>query len=85
MDDDEEADSGLLNISISDSEEDDAAAACSQPQANGKTSEGRTGQSEAGFQAVKASYRPKLDNGHVRLIPWARPLLGEDRCANRAL
>lgn len=52
---DEEMDSGLFNISLSDSE---------GSQAEEKAD--RNAQSEAAFQKVKSGFRPKIENGEVR-------------------
>jgi hypothetical protein len=43
---------GLLNIEISDDERDNQRAK-------------RTGQNEQDFQAIRATYRPKVENGNV--------------------
>lgn len=58
MDDD---DDGLLNIHLCDSDDEQSA-------------KKRTGQSEDAFQAVKAGYRPKRQNGNVRLVSPRRTL-----------
>lgn len=64
MDVDDNTDSGLFNISISDSEaEDDVDVSHGIAQAGGKRD--RTGQSEAQFEAVKRDYRAKVENGNV--------------------
>ncbi|KUI74216.1 hypothetical protein VM1G_09781 [Cytospora mali] len=57
---DDDIDSGLFNISISDSEEDDVD--ISHGIAQGRD---RKGQSEAQFQTVKRDYRPKVENGEI--------------------
>ena len=54
-------DSGLLAINLSDSEDSSEASKPKQAQTRAE----KTAQSEAGFQAVKASYRPKVENGEV--------------------
>ncbi|KAJ4395911.1 hypothetical protein N0V93_000127 [Gnomoniopsis smithogilvyi] len=55
---DEDLDSGLFNIALSDSEGEDGNAAT-------ETARDRTGQTEDEFQAVKRAYRPKVDNGEI--------------------
>lgn len=62
---DEEVDSGLLNISISDS--DDASGSEARGAAVSRAE--RNAQSEAAFQQVKSEYRPKIENGEVRRQP----------------
>lgn len=59
---DDDFDSGLFNISISDSEGDDVDISHGFAQA---TKVDRKGQSEAQFQVVKRDYRPKVENGEV--------------------
>lgn len=59
--DDDELSGGLFNISISDSEGDDAVDV-SHGLAQGRD---RTGQSSAQFDAVRRAYRPKVENGEV--------------------
>lgn len=59
---DDEAD-GILNIALSDSDSE-------QPTAK---STRRTDQTEAEFQAVKASYSVKIENGNVFAPPPPRP------------
>lgn len=54
---DNDLDSGLFDIALSDSEGDAGAAT--------ETVRDRTGQTEGEFQAVKRAYRPKVDNGEV--------------------
>lgn len=57
---DEELDSGLFNISLaSDTEDGD------DHQDTSKAQKDRTGQTEEQFQAVKRSYRAKIENGEV--------------------
>ncbi|ROV99602.1 hypothetical protein VPNG_07715 [Cytospora leucostoma] len=63
MDVDDNIDSGLFNISISDSEEDDVDV--SHGIAQGGAKRDRTGQSEAQFEAVKRDYRAKIENGNI--------------------
>lgn len=58
---DDDLDSGLFNIALSDSEGEDGGAAT-------ETTRDRTGQTEEEFQAVKRVYRPKVDNGEVSLL-----------------
>lgn len=53
---DDDLDSGLFNIALSDSEGEDATT---------ETTRDRTGQTEEEYQAVKRAYRPKIDNGEV--------------------
>lgn len=57
----EELDSGLFNIALSDSESDSSQKAAAPRD--------RTGQTEDAFQAVRAAYRPKVENGEVSLQP----------------
>lgn len=52
-------DSGLFNITLSDSEGEDGGAVT-------ETTRDRTGQTEDAFRAVKRAYQPKLDDGEVR-------------------
>lgn len=57
---DEELDSGLFNISLaSDTEDGD------DHQNTSTSQKDRTGQTEEQFQAVKRSYRAKIENGEV--------------------
>lgn len=56
---DDDLDSGLFNIALSDSEGEDATT---------ETTRDRTGQTEDEFLAVKRAYRPKFDNGEVSLF-----------------
>lgn len=67
---DDDFDSGLFNISISDSEGDDVDISHGFAQASKVD---RKGQSEAQFQVVKRDYRPKVENGEVRK-PAAKPV-----------
>ena len=60
----DDVDSGLFNISISDSEGDDVDVSHGLAQGGAKGRD-RTGQSEAQFEAVKREYRPKVENGEV--------------------
>ncbi len=53
-------DSGLFNISLSDSED-----SSSQPKAEAQSRADKTAQSEADFQGIKASYYPKVENREV--------------------
>jgi DNA-binding XRE family transcriptional regulator len=63
MSDDEGIGSGLLGITLSDS---DSEAELGDKDAAAKTSqEKRTGQSEAEFREVKRTYRVKIENGEV--------------------
>jgi hypothetical protein len=73
--DDEELDSGFLNISISDSE--DAGDGGSETASRAD----RKAQSEADFLALKASYRPKVEIGEVRRDPHS-PTPAVDRWVN---
>ncbi|KAK7746304.1 hypothetical protein SLS53_002263 [Cytospora paraplurivora] len=73
MDVDDNIDSGLFNISISDSEEDDVDVSHGIAQGGGKRD--RTGQSEAQFEAVKRDYRAKLENGEKLTKQEAQELL----------
>ena len=59
---DDGLDSGLFNIALSDSEE-----SSSTPK-EAKSRAEKTAQSEADFQAVKATYRPKIENGEVGVL-----------------
>lgn len=57
----EDIDSGLFNISLgSDTEEDAEGQDASKPPARD-----RTGQTEEQFQAVRRTYRAKVENGEV--------------------
>lgn len=59
-----EVDSGLFSINLSDSEDGDAGASgCGS---GGAAARDRKGQTEAEYQAVKATYRPKVENGEVK-------------------
>lgn len=59
--------SGIFAIALSDSEDDGAAA--NDPSAGAPQS--RTGQSEEDFQAVRRTYRVKVENGEVGSpFPW---------------
>jgi hypothetical protein len=60
---DEEVDSGLLAISISDSED---SAAESKTPAGDDAREARTAQSEAEWRCVQEGYRVKVENGEVK-------------------
>lgn len=55
----DDMDSGLFNITLSDSEGEDGGNTSTEPARD------RTGQTEDDFQAVKRAYRPKIDNGEV--------------------
>lgn len=57
MADDEVLDSGLFGIQLADSDEETADVAAEKA--------ARVGQSEEAFQAVKRSYRVKVENGEV--------------------
>lgn len=72
----DDVDSGLFNITLSDSEDGDSGQATSGD-TNGAARD-RTGQTESEFQAVKTSYRPKVDNGEVSCflpLSYLRPRL----------
>ncbi|KAK4138864.1 hypothetical protein BT67DRAFT_438170 [Trichocladium antarcticum] len=56
----------LLSLSDSDSEPDSAAA----PTTPAATRADRTALSEQAFQALKQTYRPKLENGEVSTPPF---------------
>jgi hypothetical protein len=58
----DDEDGGLLSIALSDSDSDQQACASS-------TKASRTGQTEEEYQAVKRSYRVKVENGNVSPIP----------------
>lgn len=67
---------GLFSINLSDSEDGDADQEQQQQQQQRTTTASnggsgavrdRTGQTEAEFQAVKTSYRPKIENGEVSI------------------
>lgn len=70
---------GLFSINLSDSEDGDADQEQQQqrttPASNGGSGavRDRTGQTEAEFQAVKTSYRPKIENGEVSIDFSASP------------
>lgn len=60
----DDVDSGLFSINLSDSEDGDAGASgCGS---GGAAARDRKGQTEAEYQAVKATYRPKVENGEVK-------------------
>ncbi|KAJ8107850.1 hypothetical protein ONZ43_g6608 [Nemania bipapillata] len=59
MDEVDDLDSGLLGIALSDSDAESGDNAKKVPQ------EVRTAQSEADFQAVKRTYRAKVENGEI--------------------
>jgi hypothetical protein len=61
----EELDPGFLAISISD--DDDSAAEAAEPKQARIPGTARTGQSEEDFQAVRRTYRVKIENGEVSL------------------
>lgn len=61
---DDDIDSGLLGISLSDSEDGDAPTTTA--------TRDRKGQSDASFQAVKQDFRPKVENGEVSHGPPCR-------------
>lgn len=66
---DDEIDSGLFNINLSDSEDGEAGQTTFDTATNGGgAGRDRKGQTEAEFQAVKASYRAKVENGEVSLL-----------------
>lgn len=73
---DDDLDSGLFNIALSDSEGEDAAT---------ETTRDRTGQTEEDFQAVKRAYRPKVDNGDVSVFLIGGGGLALDPAISRAL
>lgn len=56
----DDVDSGLFSINLSDSEDGDA----NSGSGSGAVRD-RKGQTDAEFQAVKAFYRPKVENGEV--------------------
>ncbi|KAK3365719.1 hypothetical protein B0T24DRAFT_669916 [Lasiosphaeria ovina] len=69
---DNDMDSGLLNISLSDSEGeegqadiDTAAAAAAADAQQQQSRADRTALSEPAFQALRATYRPKVENGEI--------------------
>ncbi|KAI0907612.1 hypothetical protein F4823DRAFT_548514 [Ustulina deusta] len=62
MDGNDELDSGLLGIALSDS---DAEFDDNAPSSKKKSQEARTGQSEAEFQEVKRTYHVKVENGEI--------------------
>ncbi len=76
---DDEFGSGLLNIALSDPEGEDAdeAGSASPAQERQQTRQDKKILSEAAFQALKASYRPKIENGEVRcpFCPFSIPTL----------
>ncbi|KAI1184416.1 hypothetical protein F5B17DRAFT_82915 [Nemania serpens] len=67
MDVTDDLDSGLLAITLSDSDSEFGDSATAPATATKKTSslEARTAQSEADFRAVKQAYRVKVENGEV--------------------
>jgi hypothetical protein len=67
----DDEDGGLLNISISDGEE-------QQPAKPSR----RTDQSETEWQVVKDAYSPKVENGEVSVCPFPPPLLHAPRARN---
>lgn len=75
MADEEILDSGLFNISlaaVSDTEEDGGEADGGTTNHNKNTTpekNHRTGQTEEQFQAVRRSYRAKVENGEVIILP----------------
>ncbi|ROW00833.1 hypothetical protein VMCG_06531 [Cytospora schulzeri] len=69
--DDDDLDSGLFNISISDSEGEDVDISHGFAQASKAD---RKGQSEAQFQIVKRDYRPKVENGEINKSVISLPL-----------
>ncbi len=61
--------SELLNFGISDSEDSSSTSPAAETT---QSREDKTAQSEAAFQAVKAAYRPKLENGEVGSLAPSR-------------
>lgn len=64
-DNNENLSSGLLGIQLSDSEVEDAAVPSAVAEPDKKSKASRTAQSEEEFEAVKRSYRVKVENGEV--------------------
>ncbi|KAJ8129673.1 hypothetical protein O1611_g3962 [Lasiodiplodia mahajangana] len=62
MDESDNIDSGLLGIALSDSDAESGDAATATKKVS---QEARTAQSEEDFQAVKSTYRAKVENGEV--------------------
>jgi hypothetical protein len=62
--DEEDLNSGLLGIALSDSE-DDSTKECAEPAPASR--EERNAQSEEEFQKLKSTYRVKVENGEVHL------------------
>ncbi|KAI1120948.1 hypothetical protein F5Y10DRAFT_272560 [Nemania abortiva] len=62
MDESDSLDSGLLGIALSDS---DAESGDTTPATKKASQEARTAQSEVDFQAVKSTYRAKVENGEI--------------------
>jgi len=65
MSDDEGISSGLLGITLSDSDSEAELGGDKDATAKKSSQEKRTGQSEAEFQEVKRTYRVKVENGEV--------------------
>lgn len=65
---DDEVDSGLFNINLSDSEDGETGQTTSTTATNSGAARDRKGQTEAAFQTVKTSYRAKIENGDVSLF-----------------
>ena len=64
--DEEDLNSGLLGIALSDSgDDDDSGRECVEPAPTSR--EERNAQSEEDFQKLKSSYRVKVENGEVPL------------------
>ncbi len=82
---DDDLDSGLFNIALSDDEtgDNDTAAASGQNGNDGAAAKGgRNAQSQEAFLAVKKESRPKLDNGEVS-HPTPGPLVFSTDDSNR--
>ncbi|KAI1274042.1 hypothetical protein F5Y07DRAFT_374815 [Xylaria sp. FL0933] len=62
MDGNDDLDSGLLGIALSDS---DTELGDNVSSTKKQSQEARTGQSEAGFQEVKRTYHVKIENGEI--------------------
>lgn len=73
-DDQDDLDSGLFNISLASSDPEDGDT--SHQTAWSTSPRDRTGQSEDQFQAVKQSYRAKIENGEVSPLPIHPWLVG---------